>query len=73
MPQNVQPALKLDFKPLTQENWDDFEALFGPKGALGGCWCMWWRTTRKEFEDNQGAGNRQAMKAIVDSGTIPSF
>jgi GNAT superfamily N-acetyltransferase len=54
-------------------NWNDFENLFGPKGAYGGCWCMWWRLTKKEFEKGQGEGNRQAMKKLVDSGTIPGL
>ena len=63
----------LKVKPLTPETWNDFELLFGPKGAYGGCWCMWWRLPRKEFEAGQGQKNRDAMKAIVDSGTIPGL
>ena len=57
-------------KPLTSNNWNDFETLFGPKGAYGGCWCMWWRLPRKEFEAGQGQKNHDAMKAIVDSGLV---
>lgn len=34
---------------------------------------MWWRTTRREFRRQQGEGNRQAMKRIVDSGTVPGL
>jgi GNAT superfamily N-acetyltransferase len=60
-------------KPLLTENWEDFETLFGPKGAYGGCWCMWWRIPRKEFEEGQGQKNRDAMKAIVDSGIVPGL
>ena len=60
-------ALDLTFEPLTKDRWSDFEELFGEHGAYGGCWCMWWRSTRREFEQRQGEGNRQAMKAIVDS------
>ncbi len=60
-------------KPLLTENWEDFETLFGPKGAYGGCWCMWWRIPRKQFEEGQGQKNHDAMKAIVDSGTIPGL
>ena len=60
-------------KPLTPQLWHDFEVLFGPKGAYGGCWCMWWRCTRKEFSQNQGDGNRLAMKSIVDSGIKPGL
>lgn len=63
----------LSFKPLTSANWDDFEALFGSAGGYGGCWCMWWRLKRKEFEQNQGEGNRQAMKSLVDAGTVPGI
>jgi len=63
----------LDPKPLTPDRWSDFEALFGDKGAYGGCWCMWWRITRREFEAGQGDGNRLAMKTIVDSGEIPGL
>lgn len=63
----------LETHPLTPTRWNDFEALFGERGAYGGCWCMWWRITRREFEDGQGEGNRTAMKAIVDSGEIPGL
>lgn len=65
--------LALEFQPLTPGRWSDFEALFGQRGAYGGCWCMWWRSTRREFEERGGEGNRQAMKAIVDSGEVPGI
>ena len=61
------------FYPLTPVRWDDFEALFGESGAYGGCWCMWWRCKRKEFESQSGDGNRQAMKALVESGEVPGI
>jgi len=57
----------LEFYPLTPERWADFEKLFGKSGACGGCWCMWWRLKRSEFELQKGEGNRQAIKRIVDS------
>jgi len=63
----------LTIKPLTPSNWADFEDLFGPKGAYAGCWCMWWRLPRKEFENGQGESNRKAMKDIVHSGKIPGL
>jgi hypothetical protein len=59
--------------PLTPDRWHDFELLFGPRGAYGGCWCMWWRLSRKQFEQQQGAANKQAMKALVDTGTVPGI
>jgi len=61
----------LTFAPLTPERWGDFETLFGERGACGGCWCMVWRCSRKEFEANKGAGNRAAMKGLVEAGAEP--
>jgi len=63
----------LEFQPVTPKRWADFESLFGARGACGGCWCMLWRLTRKEFEKQKGEANRQAMKAIVASGEIPGL
>lgn len=65
--------LKFAFHPLTKKRWPDFESLFGEKGACGGCWCMWWRLKRSEFERQKGKGNKKAMKAIVDSGEVPGI
>lgn len=63
----------LEFHPLTADRWPDLEALFGERGAYGGCWCMWWRSTRSEFEDQQGEGNRKALKGIVNGGEVPGI
>lgn len=60
-----------NWKPLTPETWNDFELLFGPRGACGGCWCMTWRLSRSEFKANEGEGNRAAMRALVDAGQQP--
>ncbi len=68
-----QPGKMLSFHPLTPQRWADFERLFGPRGATGGCWCMWWRTAHQEFQRQKGEGNRQAMKALVDSGVVPGI
>jgi GNAT superfamily N-acetyltransferase len=51
----------------------DFEGLFGPRGACGGCWCMWWRLAGSEFEKRKGAGNKRSMKRIVRSGEVPGI
>jgi GNAT superfamily N-acetyltransferase len=60
-------------QPLTPARWDDFAALFGERGACGGCWCMLWRRTRREFEAAKGDGNRDAMRALVDAGAEPGL
>jgi GNAT superfamily N-acetyltransferase len=56
------------FKPLTEKTWRDLELLFGPRGASGGCWCMWWRLRRSEYEKKKGARNKRAFHAVVRSG-----
>lgn len=61
------------FHPLTPDRWSDFEKLFGPRGACGGCWCMYWRLTRSQYEEQHGELNRRNMKALVDSGNIPGI
>lgn len=70
-----QPAslTELECHPLTPERWADFERLFGPRGACAGCWCMWWRATRSEWDRQKGDGNREALKAIVHAGEVPGL
>lgn len=60
-------------QPVTKDLWNDLEELFGKHGAYGGCWCMWWRIKRSEFDKQTGEGNRKALRRIVDSGTVPGI
>jgi len=62
---------RLEFHAVTPDRWDDLETLFGPRGACGGCWCMFWRQTRAEYERKKGAANRRALKKLVTSGPPP--
>jgi len=55
-------------KQLSPENWDDLVQLFGTHGAYGGCWCTFFRQTRKEYSENSGEKNKQFFHSIVDSG-----
>jgi hypothetical protein len=41
--------------PVTPERWPDLETLFGPRGATGGCWCMYWRLPRAILRTNREA------------------
>ena len=65
-------APTLAIHPLTPSRWDDFVTLFGPRGACAGCWCMWPRLTRAEWE-HRGDRNRRAIRRIVDSGEPPGL
>ncbi len=64
---------KLEFHPLTAKRWKDLLNLFGERGACGGCWCMWWRMTRSEFNRTKGEGNKKGFKKIVDAGEVPGI
>lgn len=56
----------LTFAPLTTKNWGAFERLFGPRGAYGSCWCMYYRLAKTDFEEGKFEdGNKLAMKSLV--------
>jgi len=65
--------LGLEFHPLTSDRWTDFEQLFGSRGACGGCWCMWFRLTQRDYDADKGDRNRAAMRAIVSAGRVPGI
>jgi GNAT superfamily N-acetyltransferase len=65
--------LRLAFEPVEPDRWKDFEELFGQRGACAGCWCMWFRGTRNEYTNNQGAGNKRRMKKIIMGGEVPGI
>ncbi|HSK12909.1 MAG TPA: GNAT family N-acetyltransferase [Phnomibacter sp.] len=58
----------LHYKPLTADTWPALENLFGAKGACGGCWCMYWRTTAARFKVQKGDGNKVALKEMTENG-----
>lgn len=62
------PRRRTEVLPVTPERWADLEALFGPRGACGGCWCMHWR-------EKQGSGdaNKAALHALVATGQEPGL
>jgi GNAT superfamily N-acetyltransferase len=66
-------AVRFSWKPVTAAEWDDLVDLFGPRGACGGCWCMWWRLSRRDFARLKGDGTRRALKRIVTRGSAPGI
>ena len=65
--------LALKFYPVTSSSWPDVEELFGERGACGGCWCMYWRLPRKEWNAGKGQKNKRAFEQIVCSGNRPGI
>jgi GNAT superfamily N-acetyltransferase len=65
--------MKLRFKPLSRETWNEFEELFGEKGGCAGCWCMFWRIPGKQFDTNESSDNKKLMKRLVTKGGRPGI
>jgi GNAT superfamily N-acetyltransferase len=62
---------KLIFRAATPSRWADVERLFGKRGACGGCWCMAWRLSNKDWVAGKGQRNKRALEKIVASGGKP--
>jgi len=58
----------LELNPLVPANWEQFETLMGEKGGCGGCWCMVFRLSSKEFAANKFDGNKDLMRGLVQAG-----
>ncbi|MEW5979160.1 MAG: GNAT family N-acetyltransferase [Acidobacteriota bacterium] len=72
-PTYQEARIELTIHPLTARRWGDVERLFGLKGACGGCWCMYWRLKRSEFETGKGPGNKARFRKIVTTGPAPGL
>lgn len=66
----VLPSPNILYKQLSTSTWKDFEKLFGERGACGGCWCMYWRLSAKEFEKQKGEGNKKAIKKLASQNKV---
>ncbi len=59
--------------PLTPERFSDFEQLFGPRGACGGCWCMFWKIPGREYHQKTGDVTYAMQKTLVEQGLVPGL
>jgi GNAT superfamily N-acetyltransferase len=73
MPHRRSRASELTIRPLTPNRWPDLEALFGDRGACGGCWCMWWRMGQSDWAREKGAGTKRMFRALVRKGPPPGL
>ena len=73
MPRARLPHASIETQPLTPDRWDDLVQLFGPGGADGGCWCMYWRYTQAEYASSSRALNKVALRESVDQGRVPGL
>jgi GNAT superfamily N-acetyltransferase len=59
--------------PATSGRWGDLTKLFGPNGAYGNCWCMWWRLGSKDFDGAAPGRKRSALRSLVRDGRNPGL
>jgi GNAT superfamily N-acetyltransferase len=52
-------------RPVTRDNWGDFEAFFLSYSILRYCWCMEWRLTREELKQNDTASRKAYMRQRI--------
>jgi GNAT superfamily N-acetyltransferase len=69
---NPADASRLTARTLREDDWPAIEKLFGPNGACGGCWCMWWRVPQggKLWAQVKGQKNRAAFRRLVKGGEV---
>jgi GNAT superfamily N-acetyltransferase len=59
---------RISVRPLQRDDWPAIEALFGARGACGGCWCLAWRLPHTQWQAQKGAANKRAFARLVTSG-----
>lgn len=60
---------KIKFRPVSSENWHDFEKLFESRGGPKSCWCTVWRTVEALPTAKRPANAKKLeMKRRISSG-----
>ncbi|NEU98275.1 GNAT family N-acetyltransferase [Bradyrhizobium uaiense] len=63
-------APEITIRPLKPKDWASIERLFGPRGACGGCWCMYWRVEKggQSWDALRGQQARRRFRSLVSTG-----
>lgn len=64
--------MDLVVRELTADLWPALEDLFGPRGAVSGCWCMYWRIG-SQYRARSAETNKTALRSIVQVGRPPGL
>jgi len=64
---------EIEIHPVTPDRWADLERLFGPVGAYGGCWCMYFRMRSKDNAKAKASERKAGLKGLVESGEPPGL
>lgn len=60
-------------RPLTPDRWADLEIVFGSSGGYCGCWCMYWRAPRKDYEGPARKEMKARFRRRVAKGPPPGL
>ncbi|MBB4934310.1 GNAT superfamily N-acetyltransferase [Lipingzhangella halophila] len=70
----------VSIEPATPDRWEDLARLFGPTGAYGHCWCVYYRRRAKEFtasvscaQPERGNENRETLRRLTLDGKVPGL
>jgi hypothetical protein len=64
--------MDLVVRELTADLWPALDDLFGASGAVGGCWCMYWRIGNR-YREQTSESNKAAFREIVEQGPPPGL
>ena len=58
----------VEVRPVGTGDWASMKALFSTVTVNRGCWCMFFRSSGRDFDANVGDGNRDRMRRLVKRG-----
>lgn len=64
--------MQLTIHPLTPDRWDALQDLFGDRGPVSRCWCMYWRIGNAYLK-RPPAENKSAFCELVKKGPPPGL
>jgi GNAT superfamily N-acetyltransferase len=63
----------VEIRPVTKDRWEDVDRLAGANGFYSGCWCTWWQTASKEWDDLGSKKRRARLRRSVLDGDEPGL
>lgn len=64
--------MNLTIRPLTADLFPALEDLFGDRGPVSRCWCMYWRIGA-DYRKRPPEKNKAAFREIVEHGPPPGL
>lgn len=68
-----QKPLEIAVYPATPDRWPDLETVFGPKGACGQCWCMFWRLKRSDYHSMPPEARKAVLQNMTLNNEVPGL